>query len=123
MHPKVFREYDIRGIVGSEILDDDVITLGKAFGTYMARQGKSRIVVGRDCRLSSDRFRDLLIKGLTTAGMDVVDLRQAIIHLSITVSRYATATIPYLALRSRSFVQLWKKVISFPKMEVYPLTT
>ncbi|MBW2069308.1 MAG: phosphomannomutase/phosphoglucomutase [Deltaproteobacteria bacterium] len=74
MHPKVFREYDIRGIVGSEILDDDVITLGKAFGTYMARQGKSRIVVGRDCRLSSDRFRDLLIKGLTTAGMDVVDL-------------------------------------------------
>ena len=74
MHPKVFREYDIRGIVGSEILDDDVVTLGKAFGTYMARQGKSRIVVGRDCRLSSDRFRDLLIKGLTTAGMDVVDL-------------------------------------------------
>jgi len=74
MHPKVFREYDIRGIVGSEILDTDVVTLGKAFGTYMARQGKSRIVVGRDCRLSSDRFRDLLIKGLTTAGMDVVDL-------------------------------------------------
>ncbi len=74
MDPKVFREYDIRGIVGEQILDDDVVLLGKAYGTYMFNQGKSKIVVGRDCRLSSDRFRDLLMEGLLSSGMDVVDL-------------------------------------------------
>jgi len=74
MLQKVFREYDIRGIAGSEITDPDVSTLGRAFGTYMARQGKRRIVVGRDCRLSSDRYRDLLLGGLLESGMDVVDI-------------------------------------------------
>lgn len=74
MLSKVFREYDIRGIAGSEITDSDVSTLGRAFGTYMARQGKSRIAVGRDCRLTSDRFRDLLVAGMLQSGMDVVDI-------------------------------------------------
>ena len=74
MLPKVFREYDIRGIVGVEITDPDVSTLGRAFGTYMARQGKRRVVVGRDCRLSSDRYRDLLVSGMLLSGMDVVDI-------------------------------------------------
>ncbi len=74
MLSKVFREYDIRGIAGSEITDSDVYTLGRAFGTYMAREGKRRIVVGRDCRLTSDRYRDLLVKGLLGSGMDVVDV-------------------------------------------------
>ncbi len=73
MLSKVFREYDIRGIAGSEITDPDVRALGRAFGTYMARQGKRRIVVGRDCRLTSDRYRDLLVEGLLASGMDIMD--------------------------------------------------
>jgi phosphomannomutase / phosphoglucomutase len=72
--PNVFREYDIRGIVDSEILDRDVVLLGKAFGTYMVRQHKKYVVVGRDCRLSSDRYRDLLLEGLLTTGLDVIDV-------------------------------------------------
>ncbi|MGC9967597.1 MAG: phosphomannomutase/phosphoglucomutase [Syntrophobacteraceae bacterium] len=74
MLPKVFREYDIRGITGTEITEADVSALGMAFGTYMARQGKTRIVLGRDCRLSSDRYRDLLLSGLLRTGMDVIDI-------------------------------------------------
>jgi phosphomannomutase/phosphoglucomutase len=74
MLSKVFREYDIRGIAGVEITDPDVSTLGRAFGTYMARQGKRRVVVGRDCRLSSDRYRDLLVSGMLLSGMDIVDI-------------------------------------------------
>jgi phosphomannomutase/phosphoglucomutase len=74
MLQKIFREYDIRGIAGSEITDSDVSTLGRAFGTYMARQDKRRIVVARDCRLTSGRFRDLLVSGLLGSGMDVVDV-------------------------------------------------
>jgi len=73
LEPGVFREYDIRGVVDEEILDGDVVLLGRTFGTYMARQGKGRIVVGRDCRLSSERYRNLLLEGLISTGMDVVD--------------------------------------------------
>ncbi|MEN6439280.1 MAG: phosphomannomutase/phosphoglucomutase [Syntrophobacter sp.] len=74
MLPKVFREYDIRGIAGKEITDHDVPELGKAFGTYMANQGKRRVVVARDCRLTSDHYRDLLVGGMLAAGMDIVDV-------------------------------------------------
>ncbi len=74
MDASTFREYDIRGIVDAEIVDADVVAFGKAFGTYMSHQGKSRVVVGRDCRLSSEHYRNLLIEGLTSTGMDVVDV-------------------------------------------------
>ncbi len=40
----------------------------------MAMEGKRRIVVGRDCRLTSDRYRDLLVEGLLGSGMDIVDI-------------------------------------------------
>ncbi len=74
MNPKVFREYDIRGVVDVDIHEEDVIQLGKAFGTYMNDQGKRSVAVGRDCRLSSERYRDLLVRGMLATGLDVVDL-------------------------------------------------
>lgn len=74
MDPNTFREYDIRGIVGEEIRDEDVVLLGKAFGTYLVRQRKRYAVVGRDCRLSSERFRELLVEGMLSTGLDVVDV-------------------------------------------------
>ncbi|MCE5245246.1 MAG: phosphomannomutase/phosphoglucomutase [Syntrophobacteraceae bacterium] len=76
MNPKAFREYDIRGIVDHDIQDDDVIHLGRAFAAYMSRQGKRRVVVGRDCRLSSGRYRDLLVEGMISGGLDIVDVGQ-----------------------------------------------
>jgi phosphomannomutase/phosphoglucomutase len=74
LDPKAFREYDIRGVVDHDIGDADVVLLGRTFGTYMGHQGKERVVVGRDCRNSSERFRDLLLRGLLETGMDVVDV-------------------------------------------------
>lgn len=74
MNPKVFREYDIRGIVDEEILDEDLVLLGKAFGTYMARENKKRVVLGRDCRISSEHYRELLAEGMLAAGLDVIDV-------------------------------------------------
>lgn len=74
MNPKVFREYDIRGIVDEEIQDEDVVLLGRAFGTYMGHEQKNRVVLGRDCRLSSEHYRELLVEGMLAAGLDVVDV-------------------------------------------------
>src|SRR5262245_14539383 len=74
MNPQIFREYDIRGVVGRDFDVDDVERIGLAFGTYVRQQGGRRLTVGRDHRLSSESFCMALTKGLGTTGCDVVDI-------------------------------------------------
>jgi phosphomannomutase/phosphoglucomutase len=71
----IFREYDIRGIADSELLSPDVEQLGRGLGTYIRRHaGGAQVNVGRDCRLSSTRLRDALVKGLLATGCNVTDI-------------------------------------------------
>ena len=74
MNPNIFREYDIRGVVDEDIGDEDVRRIGKSVGTYLRKADQTRLIVARDCRLSSDRYRRLLIEGLVGTGCDVVDI-------------------------------------------------
>ena len=74
MNPEIFREYDIRGIAETDLTDDAVRRLGSAMGTYLGNQGCRRIVVGRDCRLSSDRLNGSLSEGLMSTGLDLTDI-------------------------------------------------
>ena len=72
MNENIFREYDIRGIVGRDLTDETVAILGKAIGTFFNRNGAKRIAVGYDARESGTRFRDLLVKGFNETGCDAV---------------------------------------------------
>ncbi len=72
MNENIFREYDIRGIVGQDLTDETVAILGKAIGTFFNQNGAKRIAVGYDARESGTRFRDLLIKGFNASGCDAV---------------------------------------------------
>ncbi len=74
MNPNIFREYDIRGVVGRDLTPEAVRALGRGFGTYFHRAGVKRISLGRDGRHSSPSLRNDLLQGLNAAGMDVVDL-------------------------------------------------
>jgi phosphomannomutase/phosphoglucomutase len=74
LKPTIFREYDIRGVADSELLSPDVEQLGLGLGSYLRRNSGPKINVGRDCRLSSTRLRDALVKGLLAAGCDVTDI-------------------------------------------------
>jgi phosphomannomutase / phosphoglucomutase len=74
MNAHIFREYDIRGLVDKDLTTEVVELLGLGLGTMIRRKGGTSIVVGRDCRESSTRFRDALAKGLTTTGLDVYDV-------------------------------------------------
>jgi phosphomannomutase/phosphoglucomutase len=75
LKPTIFREYDIRGVADLELLSPDIEQLGLGLGTYLQRQAGRKINVGRDCRLSSTRLRDALVKGLLASGCDVTDIR------------------------------------------------
>lgn len=74
MNHLIFREYDIRGIVGKDFNAEDVERIGQGYATYLARYGGKNCVIARDCRLSSQMIRDALIKGLTKGGVHVIDV-------------------------------------------------
>ena len=71
----IFRQYDVRGIVGRDLTPDVARALGAAYAAYAARHGKSgAVAVGRDNRPSGAALRDGLVEGLTSGGFDVVDI-------------------------------------------------
>ena len=74
MHSHIFREYDIRGLVDTDLTDEVVELLGRGLGTVIRRKGGHSATVGRDCRESSPRFRDALCAGLMATGLDVLDV-------------------------------------------------
>ncbi|OGD12580.1 MAG: phosphomannomutase [Candidatus Aminicenantes bacterium RBG_13_62_12] len=74
MDPTIFREYDIRGIVGQDLTEENVEILGRGLGTYFRRKGKTDVALGRDCRLSSPSLAEVLTLGLLSTGCRVTDL-------------------------------------------------
>lgn len=74
MNEYIFREYDIRGVVDTDLSDETVYDLARAIGTFFKANGASNASLGRDARESSPRFRDIFIRGLTETGCDVLDV-------------------------------------------------
>lgn len=73
---KIFREYDIRGIVGKDIDRDTACSIGKAFACFLKKKEPNarRVSVGRDVRNSSDALADGLIEGIRDSGIDVYNI-------------------------------------------------
>ena len=66
-----FHAYDIRGIYN---VDFDKNTAYKV-GYFIPELLKTdKVLVGRDCRVSSDEIHEYLLKGITDAGADVYDI-------------------------------------------------
>jgi len=74
VNPYIFRNYDIRGIAGEDLSDDIVRAIAKAYGTFLRRRKIRQMVIGRDCRLSGESYEKAFIEGVTSCGVDVVDL-------------------------------------------------
>ena len=70
----IFREYDIRGIVGKDLTPALAEDIGLAYGTRAAQSGATSVAVARDGRTSAIEMRDAVIKGITACGVDVVDI-------------------------------------------------
>lgn len=71
----IFRQYDIRGIVGRDLTDEVAAAVGRAYGTHVRDQGgRGAVAVGRDNRPSGGMLRDALVRGITSTGLDVIDI-------------------------------------------------
>jgi phosphomannomutase len=73
-NPTSLREYDIRGVVGRTLGEDDAYAVGRTFGTLVRRKGGNNVAVGRDGRESSPAFEQALVRGLNDSGVDAVGI-------------------------------------------------
>lgn len=75
--PSIFKAYDIRGIYPSQMDDMTAYEVGLAFANLIQKE-KNRtdvnLVVGRDMRLSGPSLKTELIRGITEAGANVIDV-------------------------------------------------
>jgi phosphomannomutase / phosphoglucomutase len=78
LNPHSFRQYDIRGVVGTDITPALAEGIGRAFATLVRRRSSSgerlRIALGRDNRLTSNELADAVSRGIRGAGLDVLDV-------------------------------------------------
>jgi phosphomannomutase/phosphoglucomutase len=73
--PGIFRQYDIRGVVGDDLTEEAARALGGAYAALLRERGVSgEVAVGRDNRPSGTALRNALVRGLTEAGANVVDI-------------------------------------------------
>jgi phosphomannomutase len=68
---RIFKAYDVRGVVPDELDADVARLIGAAFAEW---SGAPEILVGRDSRLSSPELAAALIEGITSRDVDAVDL-------------------------------------------------
>ncbi len=74
INAKIFREYDIRGIVGRDLDEGVVEVLGRAVGTVFRQRGKRHVALGQDCRLSSAGLAEAMARGLLRTGCIVEEI-------------------------------------------------
>ena len=71
----IFRQYDIRGVVGEDLTEEAAVAIGQAYAALLDERGISGpVAVGRDNRPSGTALRAALVTGLTTRGRDVIDI-------------------------------------------------
>jgi phosphomannomutase/phosphoglucomutase len=72
---EIFRQYDIRGVVGRDLHPETAYAIGRGIAAYLGQRGmRGTFAVGRDNRPSGPALRDALVRGLTESGVDAVDI-------------------------------------------------
>src|SRR3989338_2018312 len=74
LNPHIFRAYDVRGLVGTDITPEVFRQVGGAYATLVRRRGGRCVAVGRDNRLSSPDLAGGFVAGVRPAGVDVLDV-------------------------------------------------
>lgn len=70
----IFRTYDIRGVVGVDLTEDSVYTIGIAIGSEALARGAKKIIIGRDGRLSGPSLLAALNAGILATGCDTLNI-------------------------------------------------
>jgi len=69
----VFRGYDIRGKIPTEINEEGVYILGRAYGTFLSRRRIKEAVIIGDNRIHTEKLKKIMIDGLRDSGINIID--------------------------------------------------
>jgi len=69
---RIFRAYDVRGVVNEDLTPEVMARIGVAFGTYLG--GNKKVCVGRDGRTSSQMLENAFLAGLASTGCNAVSV-------------------------------------------------
>ncbi|MCZ6773040.1 MAG: phosphomannomutase/phosphoglucomutase [Proteobacteria bacterium] len=72
IEPTILREYDIRGVIGETLSNEDARAIGRAFGTAVVENGGKTVCIGYDGRLSSPELEEAVVDGLVQCGLKAV---------------------------------------------------
>jgi phosphomannomutase / phosphoglucomutase len=83
INPTIFREYDVRGVVGRDLTPDVAEAIARAYAVYLRSQSPDSgtplpVLVGSDNRQSSPMLREAVVRALVASGCQVVDIRTVI---------------------------------------------
>ena len=70
----IFREYDVRGVVGEDLTADTAVQVGRAFGSQLRAEleaASPSVALGHDNRLSSEELAAAFAEGLSSTGARV----------------------------------------------------
>ncbi|HEX4662319.1 MAG TPA: hypothetical protein VH144_01760 [Candidatus Saccharimonadales bacterium] len=98
MNLDIFKAYDIRGKVGSELTTDVAWNVGKALADWLPTDGA--VAIGYDMRPDSEELANALIEGVRLQGREVVNIGQvtsdmiyfAVGHLNLAGGAMITAS-------------------------------
>ena len=74
MNKNIFREYDIRGIADTDLTNDTVYLIGKAFGSYLYKNNHNSLSISGDVRKTTARIKKSFIEGALSQGINVCDI-------------------------------------------------
>jgi phosphomannomutase/phosphoglucomutase len=77
VNPHIFRQYDIRGVVGTDVTAEVAESIGRGFATLVRRRlelDAPVLALGRDNRLSSNELASAVKRGMLAAGAQVIDV-------------------------------------------------
>lgn len=74
LNPYIFRANDIRGVFEKDFDEEDAVTIGRAYGTWLQEKGKDSVCLGMDNRITSPKIHDAVLAGLLNTGIKVLDL-------------------------------------------------
>lgn len=84
----IFREYDIRGIVGKDIDEEVAYIVGRGFASYLIKRGSKEVIVGYDTRETSIPYKEAFIKGLVDSGCIAIDVGYALSSMIYFARKY-----------------------------------
>lgn len=122
----IFREYDIRGILDTEINDEFVYALGFVLADFYMQEGHTRILIGYDTRRNSAHYHDILAKVFSAKNLHVISLGLvptpclyfSVHHLGIFAGIEVTAS--HNPAEFTGF-KLWNKKTSLSGQEIHEL--